>query len=512
MFIRHFITIDAKAVLDESIVLSVNFGGEATLSDDLKTYVMDEFVEQLVAYGIHVDSDEFVRNVYRAELRSFQNSPVGRLRTRDPDEYERREIDLLERKIAVRDRHLEACLRYASRSMKRQVIVFLDNIDQRDLDFQEQVFLVGQSLAESWPATVFLSLRPETFYRSRSTGSLTAYQPRVFTITPPEVSGVIDKRLQFCADLVNSPDSRARLLPEALDEQAATLGVYLNILRRSFLERPEIVEFVENLSGGNIRQALSFVNTFAGSGHVNTRKILDIEAGDDRYVIPLHEFMRAIVFGDHQHFDPAASPVANVLEISTPDGREHFLLTLLIVHIERAGQVGRRQGFVGIDEIMTFGQGLGYMPAQIDFSLRHGVDKRLLQLAPLAAHELNRRYRLTTVGVYTYRKLLPTFIYVDAVVVDTPVVDAAAEEAIANCREVDDRLERARTFVTYLDNQWSLVEAGAVPFDWAETSKMLRRDFERVERSARRQTRPRRPQRSTPQRGRRARRSPPDGP
>jgi hypothetical protein len=125
---------------------------------------------------------------------------------------------------------------------------------------------------------------------------------------------------------------------------------------------------------------------------------------------------------------------------------------------------------------------------------------------------LNRRYRLTTVGVYTYRKLLPTFIYVDAVVVDTPVVDAAAEEAIANCREVDDRLERARTFVTYLDNQWSLVEAGAVPFDWAETSKMLRRDFERVERSARRQTRPRRPQRSTPQRGRRARRSPPDGP
>ena len=271
MFIRHFINIDAKVVLDRSIVLSVNFGGEATLAEDLKTYIMEEFVEQLDAYGIEVDADDLVRNVYKAELRSFQKSPVGRLRTRSPEEYERREIDLLERKMAVRDRHLEACLRYATRTMKRQIIVFLDNIDQRDLDFQEQVFLVGQTLAESWPATVFLSLRPETFYRSRATGSLTAYQPRVFTITPPEVRAVVDKRLGFCAQLVDSTESRARLLPEALDEQAATLNVYLRILRRSLGERPEIVEFVENLSGGNIRQALGFVNTFAGSGHEHSQ-------------------------------------------------------------------------------------------------------------------------------------------------------------------------------------------------------------------------------------------------
>jgi hypothetical protein len=505
MFIQHFMRIDAKAVLAQSIVLSINFGGEATLAEDLKTYVMESFIDQLRGYDIDVEADRFVRNVYKAELRSFANSPAGRIKKSNPQEFELREIGLLERKMGVRDRHLEASLRYASRSMKRQIIVFLDNIDQRDVDFQEQVFLIGQNLAETWPATVFLSLRPDTFYRSRNVGSLTAYQPRVFTIDPPEVKRVIDKRLQFCAGLVNDPGMRHQLMPQGLDQQAATLGTYLDILARSFEHRPELVEFVENLSGGNVREALGFLNTFAGSGHVNTRKILDIEATDGNYVIPLHEFVRAIIFGDHQYFDPMASPVANVLEISTSDGREHFLLTLLLVHIERAGEVGRREGFVGIDEIMEFGQSLGYAPAQVEFALRHGVDKRLLQTGPHRADELSRRYRITSVGAYTYKKLLPTFIYVDAVVVDTPVVDKRAADEIAHCREVEDRLIRAERFVSYLDSQWAAVDRPDLPFEWPVVSRLLRDDFGRVERSAQRQSPPRRA--TTGRQTRRARRS-----
>lgn len=493
MFIRHFMHIDAKVVLSQSIVLSINFGGEATLAEDLKNYVMERFVDQLRDYDIDIEADKFVRNVYKPELRSFDNSIAGRLKKESPQEFALREISLLEGKVAARDRHLEKSLRYASRSMKRQIIVFLDNIDQRDADFQEQVFLIGQSLAETWPATVFLSLRPDTFYRSRNVGSLTGYQPRVFTIAPPDIKQVIDKRLRFCAGLVNDPGVRHQLMPQALDQQASTLGVYLDILARSFDQHDELVEFVENLSGGNVREALGFLNTFVGSGHVNTRKILEIEAKDGNYLIPLHEFVRAIIFGDHQYFDPAASPIANVLEISTDDGREHFLLTLLLVHIERAGEVGRREGFVGIDEIMVFGQSLGYVPAQIEFALRHGVDKRLLQMGPQRGDETSRRYRITTVGAYTYKKLLPTFIYVDAVVVDTPIVDADAEQAIAHCREVEDRLLRAKHFVSYLDAQWTAVERPNLPFDWPEMSRQLSSDFVRVERSALRQSRPRRP-------------------
>jgi hypothetical protein len=498
MFIRHFIHIDAKAVLERSIVLSINFGREPALAEDLSAYVMERFITQLRDYAVDVESDKFVRSVYKAELRSFESSVHGRLKRSNPEEYELREIGFLDRKLSARDTHLEASLRYASRAMKRQVIIFLDNIDQRDADFQELVFLIGQSLAESWPATVFLSLRPDTFYRSRNVGSLTAYQPRVFTIAPPELEQVIAKRLHFCGELVQDPEIRRKIMPDVLDDQAATLGIYLEILARSLRQRAELVEFVENLSGGNVREALGFLNTFVGSGHVNTLKILDIEEKEGKYLIPLHEFVRAVIFGDHEYYDPAASPIANIFEISTDDGREHFLLSLLLTHVERTGEVGRRDGFVAIDEIMLFGQSFGFLPAQIEFALRHALDKRLLQGGPPRDDENPRRYRITTVGAYTYKKLVRTFGYIDAVVVDTPIVDKAAAETIRHSREVEDRLLRAERFVAYLDDQWKALDRDDAPVPWPGISAQLRQDFERVERSAKRQAkRPRRYERLT---------------
>jgi hypothetical protein len=477
IFIRHFVRIDAKEVMSRSIVLSIDFGGEPALAVDLNDYVMDRFIEQLRDYDIDVESDKFVRNVYSSELRSFAQGVYGRLQRSNPQEFELKEIQLLERKLAARDRHLQASLRYAARTLKRQIVVFLDNIDQRDFDFQERVFLIGQSLAETWPATVFLSLRPETFYRSRRIGSLTAYQPRVFTIRPPDVGSVIDKRLRFCRDLVSDRETRRRLIPEALEPQAKTLSTYLRIVRASFRRSQDLVELVENLSGGNIRAALEFLNTFVGSGHVDTKKILDIVAEHNGYTVALHEFVRAIIFGDYQHYDPTKSPIANVFEISTPDGREHFLLPIVLGHIARAGDVGRREGFVDVGELLGMTQGLGYVPAQTEFALRHGVDKGLVQMNPGRNDEAVRRYRITTIGAYTCQRLLAKFVYHDAVIVDTPIVDDEAAREIVESADIERRLDRAETFRRYLDAQWSAVPESEIAFSWPEMSALLKEDL-----------------------------------
>lgn len=485
IFIRHFVQIDAKDVMDRSVVLSINFGAEPALATNLNDYVMDRFVAQLRAnYAIDVEADKFVRSVYDHDLQSFASGVQGQLRTRNADLYVEKEIALLERKLEKRDQHLEASLRYITRSMKRQVVVFLDNIDQRDFEFQERVFLIGQSLAETWPATVFLSLRPETFYRSRRVGSLTAYQPRVFTISPPSVGTVIQRRLDYCRELVADEAKRSQLIPEALEPQAELLARYLAVLKSSFSRNPELLEFVDNLAGGNVREALEFLNTFVGSGHVNTRKILDILEETGSYTIPLHEFVRAILYGDYRFYDPTASPIANVFEISRPDRREHFLLPILLAHIERTGNVGQTEGFVALGEIMDFAQALGFTPSQIEFSLQHGVNRRLLQRSPRLDEEPSARFRITTVGAYTYKKLMGTFVYLDAVVADTPVVDDDVAAGLEDAEEIEGRVERSRIFVDYLDKTW---EAGfgtlELPFSWSEVKQPLARDYERIERT-----------------------------
>jgi hypothetical protein len=483
IFIRHFMKIDAKDVMDKSVVLYINFGNEPALADDLNGYVLDRFIDQLrEEHEIDIEADKFVRQVYKKELQSFKQGVQSRLAKSNPKKFVEKEVDLLERKLGKRDRHLQASLRYITRTQRRQVVVFLDNIDQRDFDFQEKVFLIGQSLAETWPATVFLSLRPDTFFRSREEGSLTAYLPRVFTISPPDIGKVITKRLKFCRQLVEDPKHRRQIVPEALDEQVQVLGKYLRIVEGSF-RRDELVECVENLGGGNVRSALGFLNTFVGSGHVDTHKILRIAEESGTYTVPFHEFVRAIIYGDYEHYEPRASPIANIFEISSPDPREHFLLPAVLAHVERRGEVDHREGFLSMDAIMSFAQGLGFVPAQIEFAVKHAVRARLLQRSVRVGGESAAEYRITTVGAYTYRKLAGRFVYLDAIVVDTPIIDGSIADKLGDSRDIEDRLGRCRLFCRYLDEAWDRFDHPEAGFDWKEVRADLIADYERIERT-----------------------------
>ncbi|HEY5977600.1 MAG TPA: hypothetical protein VIT85_07060 [Solirubrobacterales bacterium] len=483
IFIQHFTKIDAKEIMDKSVVLYINFGNEPALADDLNQHVMERFIDQLREdYGIDIEADSFVRQVYKHDLSSFARGVHSKLSKSDPKLFTAKEVELLDRKVRQRDRHLQHSFRYLAKTKRRQVVVFLDNIDQRDFGFQEQVFLIGQSLAETWPATVFLSLRPDTFHRSRTSGSLTAYQPRVFTIAPPEVGGVIRKRLSFCRSVVTNSEQREKVIPDALEERAEFLAEYLSIVYRSF-DRSELVEFVENVGGGNIRTALEFVNTFVGSGHVDTKKILRIVEETGSYFVPFHEFVRAIIFGDYEYYEPAASPIANLFDISTPDRREHFLTPLILAFVERKGDVGQHAGYVGMESIMGAAQSMGFMPNQVEFAVRRAVRGRMLQRSSRIGDDAVARFRITTVGAYAYKKLLGRFVYLDAAVVDTPITNAGLSSKIGDCHDISDRLERAGVFQEYLDECWDAIDADGQEFSWSKVSAALEDDFEKIKRT-----------------------------
>jgi hypothetical protein len=80
------------------------------------------------------------------------------------------------------------------------------------------------------------------------------------------------------------------------------------------------------VSGGNTRLALEYLSSSIGSGYVDTARILDVSATGRVYTIPVHDFMRSIIFGETDLFDPRVSRIVNVFDISVGDEREHFLL------------------------------------------------------------------------------------------------------------------------------------------------------------------------------------------
>jgi hypothetical protein len=225
IFLRHLIRIDAKDIADNALLIYVNLGEQPALAE-LREFVTRHFIEELrTEYDVDIFENAFVRRVYRRELKAFESGIYGPLRTSDPDGYLVKEIAELEDRIRQRESHLRRSLAELSTTRRKQVIMIFDNVDQRPSAFQEEAFLLATTLASTWPGTVFITLRPETFYQSRKDGTLTAYQPRVFTIPPPRIDRVLAKRIEYGRNQLRATGRLPTFPPQVTLEAAALRAI-----------------------------------------------------------------------------------------------------------------------------------------------------------------------------------------------------------------------------------------------------------------------------------------------
>jgi hypothetical protein len=309
------------------------------------------------------------------------------------------------------------------------------------------------------------------------TGALSGYHAKAFTISPPRIDRVLEKRLAFALKLASGELPIQSILGDTLVELRnleAIIRVFLASLRRN----RSLVEFIDNVSSGNVRTALDLVKGFFGSGHVNTAKIVEIYSNTHRYLVPLHEFMRGVIYGDNRYYDPQSSPVANVFDVARFDPREHFLLPLAVGLLYSMGHDGGDEGFVDTARVYEQLQGLGFTPEQIDLAIIRGYRNNLIETSARRTPQANRAMpsalRATSIGVYHITRLCRDFSYVDAIVVDTPIFDDDVRRFVQDAESILERLDRAELFRRYLDDQWSLVKGDKVGFNWGNASTSLR--------------------------------------
>jgi hypothetical protein len=473
-FIRHLINIDAASVFENAIALHLNLGTQAALETDLRRYVQGEIEFQLRSeYNVDIYEARFVRATYASDMKRFEKGIFGGLRSTNPELYQTKELEELQRLIFNRAEHTRRSLEHLVHIRAKQVVIFLDNADQRDEPTQEAVFLIAQEISQQWPALVFVSLRPEAFNRSQKRGVLTGYHARAFTISPPRIDQALVKRLRFALKITRGEIPVTRL--QNVGIKLETLTKIVLILLRSLDYDPRLFELLDNLSGGNIRAALELMTTFIGSGHVDTKKMLESYEKSGQYFIPPHEFMRAIIFGDSIHFDPNRPIIANLFDVSTNDVREHFLLPLLLGTLDHFGGTSGNNGFVDTKYLYDALQNMGFTADQIDFALAHALDKKLVQMSgrpsQMIAAEVAPSIRITPPGLYHVFKLSANFYYIDAVIIDTPILVDSIRESIRGAREIGDRLARAEHFIKdYLSPAWESVGGSAIGFDWPSLS------------------------------------------
>lgn len=476
-FINNLLVVEAAAVFEKAITFKIDLGSKAIIALDVKRAIIKLIRQQLKdLYAIDIMDDDFVRNAYYINLEEFKKSVhVKRLYDIDPLKAIEKEIDFLSELVSDEAAHIKQSLEYLSKNQQKQVVVFIDNCDQRNDQDQETAFLVAQEFATDWPVIVFVCLRPETFHRTKKIkGALSGYHTKAFTIPPPRIDDVIQKRLSFAQKITSGEIVLSRLSGQTTFSK---LHILIQVFKDSLANNKDLYIFLENLSNGNIRKAVELIKKYFGSGHVDTEKILRIQSEQGHYTIPVHELLRSVIFGDNVHYNPNSSEIVNLFEVRSYDSKEHFIVPLILGLLNDYSANNRNQGFILVEEMYAHIQRFGFIPSQIDGALNFMYSKGLFETSQkgnaLNSNAEGLLMRATGCGVYHLDFLINSFTYIDAIIVDVPIFDDNTRENIINTLDIIQRLDRATIFASYLDSVWESAKIKDSHFIWPQRSKQI---------------------------------------
>lgn len=493
-FEKLFLTFGRDSRAD-TFVVRINLGTKANLTSDLKTYILDAIKQILLAtYDTDIESNDFVSAVYARKLSEFDRSVDGQLKSINFESYQLAKLSFLKSLIEKRDRHLQASLEHIYYGRKRSVIIAIDNADQRTFSIQQEAFLIAQEIAAFRICTVFIALRPSTFYVSKNSGSLSGYQNKVLTISPPPADEVVMKRLSFALRIAEGRNPPANL--QRIRISLPNIVLFLKATLRSVKSNEAIKQFLSNVTGGNTRAVIELIGSFCGSPNVDARKIVDIEERTGQYNVPLHEFSKHALLGEYAYFNSQSSFVAfNVFDICQPDVREHFLSCLIVGYLISNLGIRDNDGFVSSEQIVAEMATLSFSAQQTHDKLALLAEKRMIE-TPYSHHReipvgprdgpIAHHYRATTIGAYHIRFWIGNFSFLDAVSTDTPVFDEVVRVAIsrdASSFDISARFRKTKQFKTYLETQWHNANFLCSYFDFMAVLKEQEPSFVAVEKA-----------------------------
>lgn len=490
-FIKHLKFVSAHEEFRRAIYIYVDLGFRGTLSDSLANLVLSSVEATLLdEHDIDIFANEFVRRVYKKDLARFGRGIHGGLKDLNPSKFLMAEIDFLNEKQVDKAEHIQKSIQHLSKEKRKQIIIAIDNADQRGSYIQQEAFLIAQNIASTWKAAVFVSMRPNTYYTSKRAGALAAYQSRVFTISPPRVDLVLEKRLKFALDI-----AEGKLRLETLQNVSLDLDSIVSILSviiPSIKSSNDIQIFLENITAGNIRLVIEYLAELIGSPNIDTDGLIRGLAEYGGFSIPLHDFWKVALKGDFTYFDPTKVVSVNLFSTFSNDKSEHFLAPLTLAFLASEGSHRASEGFVLVDTLLVEIQSLGYSLKSCKSAVRRLVNDKLIESSLRVSFEedevglygdLPEKVRVNTTGAYYLNHWIGTFSYLDAVAVDTQFYDLEVKEKLLaniSSTSLSLRYERATCFKDYLTDIWSSMALSIDYFDWANVSQSQEWTFRKV--------------------------------
>ena len=328
-FLKYLRHVAAKEQLSKFIQLDINFIDRPDDSSEIPAYIYDEIEKQLLdLYDIDIREDRFVRGVLHLELQRLKKTPRGKIANETPVRYQEYEVSEIERIVANRHAYLTRVFHHLKKGRQCSIAIFMDNLDRRKPDIQEQAFLRASAMSRDWASITFVCLRPDTFHRSKEGGVLDAIAPTTFTVAHPDLALVLKRRFSYAKSIADGKRLTSSITEGChphISVRLPDVSILLGSCEFAARKHHGIIPLLEAVSNGNIRRLLDFARAVLCSGHLDTKKILRIIKSDGSYTVPDFEGIKTLLYGEYKHYHDISSPFINLFDIMHAQRREHFL-------------------------------------------------------------------------------------------------------------------------------------------------------------------------------------------
>ena len=337
-----------------------------------------------------------------------------------------RSARLNEKVVALLDGYLEdeklynlMRVLYVHDAMKKQIVLVFDNFDHElhDDRFQENVFGLAKAVTREFAVPIILPMRNYTRYDAFDRyGYMEAYKYRSFTLAPVQLDGMLRKRFDYVrANLrkwtVLLADQSTRVRTPRSDMETALERVMV-----SYLEQPDVWEFLVSVSGENARTLLSLVSKSLQSQHVAFRDV------SGSVSIGMERFLASVTLGNNPFYNPEdrETIILNLFDNDEQFGRTNTLVRIrLLQFLKYAGQA------VAITDLFKEMERLGHATASSRKALNKFIKTGLVNVIPHHTREVTNEditeVGLASVGRFYISSILSNSHYLECVLPSTNV-------------------------------------------------------------------------------------------
>ncbi|MDP2225945.1 MAG: hypothetical protein Q8J78_00500 [Moraxellaceae bacterium] len=371
------------------------------------------------------DYEKTIKNAYEGEIAALTRGPLAVMKG-NQQAIDAKIAELLLKEYEEKVPYVRRILSHASKTTP--LFLVIDNVDQiEEGSIQEGIFLEAIAVAREGGLNLVLAMRDATYVKNRSSAVFDAFTFDAIYIDPPHIQSVLSKRFAIAEHLLRGKSF------DLVTDGGAKVTItdasrVVQMLSASVLGT-EVGNLIEVSATGDVRLALQMTKQFLQFGYSTSYRAFQAFERTGTYRFPIHEAVRAIMFGNQSIYRDEFSPFLNPFDAKTGRSESQFLRLYIMSALVSAASTKTFQGLEA-GEIVSSLEKMGFSQRITNKVIADLIAGRL------CFSRSHQEYTLESVLVpsrlcgYIVRDLIGKMIFLENALFDTFIYDDIVWDSI----------------------------------------------------------------------------------